>query len=151
SGTNDFHGTAYEFGRYSTLSANTFDNNARGIARPGFTRNQFGYSVGGPMVKDKLFFFQSTEWLRIRSSATAIINIPTPQLIATANTNTQQFFSAFRTLRSNFIQLKTYTHDQLTTTGINACPPAPNTCNTNFPIGNTTPMFAQNQYSIPSD
>src|SRR5215831_15657694 len=151
SGTNDFHGTAYEFGRYSTLSANTFDNNARGIARPGFTRNQFGYSVGGPMVKDKLFFFQSTEWLRVRSSATAIANVPTPQLIATANTNTQQFFSAFGTLRSNFIQLKTYTRDQLTAAGINACPPAPSTCDTDFPVGSTTPMFAQGQYSVPSD
>jgi outer membrane receptor protein involved in Fe transport len=151
SGTNNFHGTAYEFGRYSALATNTFDNNARGIAKPGFTRNQFGYSVGGPVKKDKLFFFQSTEWLRVRSSATAIINVPTPQLIASADANTQQFFSAFGTLRSNFIQLKTYTRDQLTAAGIAACPPAPSTCDTDFPVGSTTPMFAQGQYSVPAD
>lgn len=151
SGTNDFHGTAYEFGRYSALAANTFDNNARGIAKPGFTRNQFGYSVGGPIMKDKLFFFQSTEWLRVRSSATQIINVPTPQLIATANSNTQQFFSAFGTLRSNFVQLKTYTRDQLAAVGVTACPPAPSTCDTEFPVGSTTPMFAQGQYSVPAD
>jgi len=151
SGTNDFHGTAYEFGRYSALATNTFDNNARGIAKPGFTRNQFGYSIGGPIKKDKLFFFQSTEWLRVRSSATAIVNVPTPQLIAAANSNTQQFFNAFGTLRSNFKQLKTYTRDQLTAAGITACPPAPSTCDTNFPVGSTTPMFAQGQYSVPSD
>ena len=151
SGTNDFHGTAYEFGRYSALATNTFDNNARGIAKPGFTRNQFGYSVGGPIKKDKLFFFQSTEWLRVRSSATAIVNVPTPQLIAAANSTTQQFFSAFGTLRSNFIQLKTYTRDQLTAAGITACPPAPSTCDTDFPVGSTTPMFAQGQYSVPED
>jgi len=151
SGTNGFHGTAYEFGRYSALAANTFDNNARGIAKPGFTRNQFGYSVGGPIKKDKLFFFQSTEWLRVRSSATAIVNVPTPQLIAAAGPNTQQFFNAFGTLRSNFIQLKTYTRDQLTAAGITACPPAPSTCDTDFPVGSTTPMFAQGQYSVPSD
>lgn len=151
SGTNDFHGTAYEFGRYSALATNTFDNNARGIAKPGFTRNQFGYSIGGPVIKDKLFFFQSTEWLRVRSSATAIRNVPTPQLIAASSPNTQQFFSAFGTLRSNFIQLKTYTRDQLTAVGITACPPAPSTCDTDFPSGGTTPMFAQGQYSVPSD
>ena len=151
SGTNDFHGTAYEFGRYSALATNTFDNNARGIAKPGFTRNQFGYSVGGPLKKDKLFFFQSTEWLRVRSSATTIVNVPTPQLIAAANSNTQQFFSAFGSLRSNFVQLKTFTRDQLTAAGITACPPAPSTCDTDFPGGSTTPMFAQGQYSVPSD
>jgi outer membrane receptor protein involved in Fe transport len=151
SGTNDFHGTAYEFGRYAALATNTFDNNARGIAKPGFTRNQFGYSVGGPIKKDKLFFFQSTEWLRVRSSATAIVNVPTPQLIAAADPNTQQFFNAFGTLRSNFIQLKTYTRDQLTAAGITACPPAPSSCDTDFPVGSTTPMFAQGQYSVPAD
>lgn len=151
SGTNDFHGTAYEFGRYSALAANTFDNNARGIAKPGFTRNQFGYSVGGPVMKDKLFFFQSTEWLRVRSSATAVVNVPTPQLIASANSNTQRFFNSFGTLRSNFIQLKTLTRDQLAAAGITACPPAPSTCDTDFPVGSTTPMFAQGQYSVPAD
>ena len=151
SGSNDFHGTAYEFGRYSALATNTFDNNARGISKPGFTRNQFGYSVGGPVIKDKLFFFQSTEWLRVRSSATAIVNVPTQQLIAAADTNTQQFFTAFGKLRSNFTQLKTFTRDQLTTAGINACPPAPSTCDTDFPVGSATPMFAQGEYSVPSD
>src|SRR6266404_4701474 len=93
-GTNSLHGTAYEFGRYSALASNTYDNNANGIAKPNFTRNQFGYSVGGPVKKDKLFFFQSTEWLRVRSSATTIVNVPTPQLIAAANANTQGFFSS---------------------------------------------------------
>ena len=150
-GTNDFHGTAYEFGRYSALATNTFDNNARGIAKPGFTRNQFGYSVGGPIKKNKLFFFQSTEWLRVRSSATAIVAVPTPQLIAAANPTTQQFFNAFGTLRSNFIPLKTYTRDQLAAAGISACPPAPSTCDTDFPVGSSTPMFAQGQYSVPAD
>ena len=151
SGTNDFHGTAYEFGRYAALAANTFDNNARGIARPGFTRNQFGYSAGGPVKKDKLFFFQSTEWLRVRSSSTNVVEVPTPQFIAAANSNTQGFFSKFGALRSNFGQLKTFTRDQLAAIGITACPPAPSTCDTDFPVGSTTPMFAQGQYSVPAD
>ncbi|MEN3334682.1 MAG: hypothetical protein V7641_4047, partial [Blastocatellia bacterium] len=55
-GTNDFHGTLFEFIRVSALASNSFDNNARGIDKDVFTRNQFGYSVGGRVIKDKLFF-----------------------------------------------------------------------------------------------
>lgn len=150
-GTNDFHGTAYEFGRYANLAANTYDNNANGIAKPGFTRNQFGYSVGGPVRKEKLFFFQSTEWLRVRSSATSIVAVPSPQFIAAANSATQSFFGTLGKLRSNFIPIKSYTRDGLTAVGTTACPPAPSTCNTLFPTGSTTPMFIQGSYSVPAD
>jgi len=150
-GTNSFHGTAYEFGRYAALASNTYDNNANGIPKQGFTRNQFGYSIGGPIKKDKLFFFESTEWLRIRSTATTIVNVPTPQLIAAANANTQGFFSSLGTLRSNFQGLQTYTRDQLTALGITPCPPAPSTCDSAFPVGSTTPMFQQGQYGVPTD
>ncbi len=164
SGTNSLHGTAYEFGRYAALASNTYDNNANGIPKAGFTRNQFGYSVGGPVIKDKLFFFQSTEWLRVRSAATTIVAIPTPQLLAASNASTQAFFSAFGKLRSNFTQLKTYNRSQLydalggkrdtsgNPTGTDpTCPAAPSNCNTLFPFGSTTPIFAQGQYSVPSD
>jgi outer membrane receptor protein involved in Fe transport len=151
SGSNDFHGTVYEFGRYAALASNTYDNNAHGIAKPGFTRNQFGYSVGGPVKKDRLFFFESTEWLRVRSAAARIINVPTPQLIGTAAANTQGFFSSFGKLRSNFQVLQTYARDQLTALGITVCPPAPSTCNTDFPTGSTTPLFEQGQYSVPAN
>ena len=165
SGTNDFHGTVYEFGRYSDLAANTFDDNARGIPKQLFTRNQFGYSAGGPVKKDKLFFFQSTEWLRVRSAATQVVEIPTSQLIAAANANTQGFFTKFGALRSNFAQLKTYDRDQLydalggardpvthVPTGTDpTCPMAPSNCNTLFPFGSTTPMFSEGQYSVPND
>ncbi len=133
------------------MAANTYDNNAHRIPKPEFTRNQFGYSVGGPVKKDKLFFFQSTEWLRVRSSAATVVDVPTSQLIAASNSNTQGFFSSFGKLRPNFQVLQTFTRDQLTALGITACPPAPSTCNTSFPVGSTTPMFAQGQYSVPSD
>jgi len=59
-GTNSFHGSAYEFVRNSALDArNLFD----GTQIPNFTRNQFGGSVGGPVIKDKLFFFVNYEGL----------------------------------------------------------------------------------------
>ncbi len=81
SGTNHLHGSAYEFNRISALSSNTFYNNANDIARGHYTRNNFGFSIGGPVIKDKLFFFENLEWLRVRSAGgvrpTSLIRVPT--------------------------------------------------------------------------
>src|SRR5436853_1270956 len=94
-GTNSFHGSLYEFNRISALASNSYDNNANGIPKGVFTRNQFGYSVGGHVIKDKLFFFSSTEWTRIRSSGEVISLVPTPELLAASNINTRNFFNNF--------------------------------------------------------
>ncbi len=58
-GTNTFHGEVYEDFRNSWLNANSWSNNARGLKRPVSNLNDFGGSVGGPILKDKLFFFAS--------------------------------------------------------------------------------------------
>jgi len=94
-GSNTFHGSLYEFNRVSALASNSFDNNANGLPKGVFTRNQFGYAVGGPVIKDKLMFFSSTEWTRVRSSGEVISLVPTPQLLAASSANTQNFFNAF--------------------------------------------------------
>ncbi|HEY3135044.1 MAG TPA: TonB-dependent receptor [Blastocatellia bacterium] len=94
-GSNSFHGSLYEFNRISALASNDFDNNATGIPKAVFVRNQFGYSVGGRVIKDKLFFFSSTEWTRVRSSGEVISLVPTPQLLAASNSRTQAFFAHF--------------------------------------------------------
>lgn len=57
SGTNQWHGSASEFNRVSVMAANDFFNNLVGNPRAQLTRNQFGASVGGPILKDRLFFF----------------------------------------------------------------------------------------------
>lgn len=64
SGTNAFHGTAYDYVRNNFFDANTFFNNEQGLPVPVLKRNQFGVTVGGPIVKDKLFFFFSYEGQR---------------------------------------------------------------------------------------
>ena len=72
SGTQDFHGTAYEFHRHEGLNANNWRNNQEGRARQLFRYNFFGGNIGGPVYipgkfnrnKDKLFFFWSEEWQR---------------------------------------------------------------------------------------
>jgi Carboxypeptidase regulatory-like domain len=95
SGSNNFHGDAWEYNRLSAYTANTFDNNASGTAKGKYTRNQFGYDIGGPVKKDKLFFYQSTEWLRVRSSASLLAYVPTPELLAATAQNVKDYFTAY--------------------------------------------------------
>ncbi|MDQ2711425.1 MAG: TonB-dependent receptor, partial [Acidobacteriota bacterium] len=61
SGTNQFHGTAYDYVRNNFFDANSFFNNQQNLPVPVLKRNQFGGTVGGPIKKDKLFFFFSYE------------------------------------------------------------------------------------------
>jgi hypothetical protein len=64
SGSNDFHGTLFEFVRNNDFNANTFLNVETGTPRGELKQNQFGGTVGGPIIKDKLFFFFSYQGTR---------------------------------------------------------------------------------------
>jgi hypothetical protein len=77
SGTNTFHGTAYEFLRNSKLDANTFYNNLRGVPLSSFKRSQYGGTFGGPLRKDRTFFMSSYEGLRQRSFSSRTTTVPT--------------------------------------------------------------------------
>src|SRR5436853_2138989 len=57
SGTNQFHGTLFEFLRNDKLDATNFFNNAAGQGKPAFHQNQFGGAVGGPIIHNRTFFF----------------------------------------------------------------------------------------------
>src|SRR5215813_4329396 len=59
SGTNSFHGSAFEFFRNTELNANTWFRNYQGLAKPVLNSNQYGGAIGGPIKKDKMFFFGS--------------------------------------------------------------------------------------------
>lgn len=78
SGTKDLHGSLYEYHRNDNLSANSWENNARGIARPFLLQNEFGGTLGGPIpfTRQKAFFFGSYEGLRPRNPATVTRTIP---------------------------------------------------------------------------
>src|SRR5262252_9249278 len=76
SGTNSFHGSAYEFLRNSALDAANFFENATGSTKAPFRQNQFGGSLGGPIKKDKLFFFVNDEELRRSLGQTFVGLIP---------------------------------------------------------------------------
>ena len=77
SGTNAFHGSGYDFLRNKLLNANDFFSNAGGSPRPAFTQNQFGVNGGGPVIKDKLFFFSSYEGFRQRKGSALTTWVPT--------------------------------------------------------------------------
>jgi hypothetical protein len=77
SGTNEFHGNAFEFFRNSALDANDFFNNANNRARPAFRQNQFGGTFGGPIKKNKLFFFTDYQGTRQVRALTYLASVAT--------------------------------------------------------------------------
>ncbi|MBV8514466.1 MAG: TonB-dependent receptor [Acidobacteria bacterium] len=101
SGTNSFHGSAYEFNRISALSSNTEQNDATDTPKGVFTRNNFGFALGGPVKKDKLFFFSNTEWIRVRSSSPTTFTVIDPGSYASLAPASQAFFSAYGKLAPN--------------------------------------------------
>lgn len=132
-GSNAFHGTAYAFNRISRLASNGFDNNAKDLERGVFARNQFGYSLGGRVVRDKLFFFNSTEWIRVRSGGPVTAYVPTPQLIALSAPNTRALFANYQLAATPTGRVSTA--GDLGITGVPA----------------STPAFMEVAYSLPTD
>lgn len=90
SGTNQFHGSGFEFLRNNSLNANSFFNNRDGIPRQILKRNQFGFTVGGPITipkvvngKDRFFFFVGFQGQRLRQQqTTAAVTVFTPAELA---------------------------------------------------------------------
>ncbi len=80
SGTNDFHGSAFWFFNRDGLNANSFYNNAFKLAKSPLTHDIFGGTVGGPIKKDKLFFFISYEKLRDRRGGNYTYTVPTDKM-----------------------------------------------------------------------
>jgi outer membrane receptor protein involved in Fe transport len=80
SGENAFHGNAYYFLRNTSLNANDFFLNAAGRPRPTLNRNQFGGTLGGPIIKDRLFFFGSYQGTRERNGASLNNSLMSPTI-----------------------------------------------------------------------
>jgi hypothetical protein len=76
-GGNQFHGNAYEFIRNRVLNANTFFNNRNKIARPPFTQNEYGANGGGPLIRNKTFFYAAWENFSQRVGTTNSFTVPT--------------------------------------------------------------------------
>src|SRR5262249_58168161 len=89
SGTNEFHGSAYDFIRNTSLNAVGFFKPTRGV-KPALIQNQFGGTIGGPIIKDKTFFFFDYEGFRritrtINGNITTIPTVTERQAIPALN------------------------------------------------------------------
>jgi hypothetical protein len=84
-GTNHFHGSVYDYFQNDAMSANSWNNNFNSIPLQKFTQNQFGATIGGPILKDKLFFFGDYLGFRYHSGGLAAATV------ASANMRTGDF------------------------------------------------------------
>jgi len=82
SGTNQFHGSAYEYNRDSKFASNTLFNERAGIAKEKLKRNQYGASLGGPIVKNRIFFFGNAERRTDNSGSSQLRAVPSAALRA---------------------------------------------------------------------
>jgi Ca-activated chloride channel family protein len=94
-GTNNFHGSLFHFFGNDSLDANDWFANSRDLDKPVRRLNNFGGTFGGPIVRDKAFFFSSYEGLRLRQPSTGITDVPSFTSRASAVAEMQPFLNAF--------------------------------------------------------
>lgn len=101
SGTNEFHGTLFEYFRNYHMDSNDWFADAQGLAKPGIHQNDFGGAFGGPVLlpgyngRNKTFFFFSYEGLRLRSPSVVSTDVPTVAQRQAAVPSIRPFFNAF--------------------------------------------------------
>src|SRR5487761_2783859 len=83
SGTNQYHGDVFEYVRNNVFDANSWINNKNGLSKGHFSQNQFGGSLGGPIIKDKLFFFGDYQGVRQKVGISNLQTVPTAQVLST--------------------------------------------------------------------
>lgn len=94
-GTNQFHGSLFQYFGNSSVDANDWFANSRGLNQPARRLNNFGGTLGGPIRKDRLFFFAAYEGLRLRQPMTALTEVPTLAARRAAPLGIQPFLDAF--------------------------------------------------------
>jgi hypothetical protein len=95
SGTNQFHGTAFDYFRNGVLDANNWFADNAGLSKPEENQNDFGGTLGGPMIRDRTFFFFSYEGLRLRLPQTLFTTVPDLTARQTAVPQMQPYLNAF--------------------------------------------------------
>jgi hypothetical protein len=93
SGTNQYHGNVWEFFRNDKLDAANFFENSQGIPKGEYRQNQFGATLGGPIRRDKTFFFMDYEGTRIRQSIPSVNTVPTALERSSGYTNLSELLT----------------------------------------------------------
>ncbi len=158
-GTNAFHGSVWEFNRLAAYTANTYNNDALNNAflagggtgplpdpKGGYTRNQFGFQAGGPIIKNKLFVSESTEFTRVRSNSVQHAEIFDPSFIAMLPANAKAYFDAFG------VTSLTPSGPPITAGALAANTASPlivNPINGTTPVAATQPIFDPVTFNVP--
>ncbi|HEX8149969.1 MAG TPA: TonB-dependent receptor [Pyrinomonadaceae bacterium] len=95
SGTNEFRGAAYEYFRHDALNANDWFARNRGLKKARLRQNNFGAVLGGPLVRDRLFFFASYEGLRLVHPQAVITEVPATDVRRAAPGSLRPYLDAF--------------------------------------------------------
>jgi len=95
SGTNQFHGNLFDYFRNDVLDANDWFADQQGLRKPPLRQNDFGGVLGGPIIKDRTFFFFSYEGLRLRQPKVGITEVPSATARQNAPATTQPLLNAF--------------------------------------------------------
>src|SRR5271154_485058 len=93
SGTNQYHGSAWEFLRNDKFDAANFFENSGGIPKGEYRQNQFGFTFGGPIRRDKTFFFMDYEGTRIRQAVPSTNTVPTALERSSGYTNLSELLT----------------------------------------------------------
>jgi len=93
SGTNHFHGDVWEYVRNDIFNANLFFNKIKNAPRPEYRQNIFGATIGGPVVKDKTFFFFAYQGQRYVTPSPATSTVPTSLMVSSGFTNLQDLIT----------------------------------------------------------
>ncbi|HET8675833.1 MAG TPA: carboxypeptidase regulatory-like domain-containing protein, partial [Blastocatellia bacterium] len=102
-GTNAFHGSVYEYHQNDNLNANSWTNNRLGLPKPPLIDNRYGFSVGGPIWKEKLFFFTNYEGRKVPGTLAVTRVVPTQSF--------RDGFLKFRDASGNVITINPQTFD----------------------------------------
>ena len=154
SGTNEFHGSAFEFLRNDVLDAKNFFDAGK---KPPFRQNQFGFSFGGPIIKNKTFFFGGYEGLRIVKHETFQYTVPTDAERAGNFTGQPTIFdpstyNPVTNTRQAFLNNQITNIDPTALNALNLLYPHPNRPgNVNNLVGNPPDNSTNDQFSIRVD
>ena len=95
SGSSEFRGSVFNYFRNDALDANDWFANSKGLPRPAIRQNDFGGVIGGPVIRNKAFFFFSTEMLRLRQPQVALTEVPSLAARQSAPETIKPFLNAF--------------------------------------------------------
>jgi len=139
SGTNKLTGEAFWYNRNNYFSANDWFNNQAGVGRPFLNQNQMGFSIGGPIKKDKLFFYSNYEAVRTHEQTPATAAI----LTATARQGIFSYTNGITPEHINLLSLRNITSIAAPIQNLLSQMPTPDKIN-NFDVGDSTPGNLRN-------